>query len=525
MIIAFSSHSKGSGQRAGNYLIADVNPVTKVEREVAPEVVKGDMEATVRLIDSLQFKHTYSSGVLSFAPGQEVTPEMEQDIIGLFERAAFAGLEPDRYSIVWVRHEHAGHHELHFLTARVELSTAKSMNIRPPGERSKELFDDVRTLVNHKYGLASPDDPQRAQELALPNYLAKMQAHAKRMGEEVKEDLRQGIHKVIEKQISSGLIQSRDDVISTLKEAGFEVPRAGKNYITVSDGNNKIRMKGLCYERQFECTRSIEGKLRDATIGRERCPERSISKVSERLKRAVKARAKYNLERYQRKGELALERSRGEREHDLRENDRDLRQDRTMDTLERARAISDRDINVSSNLRQLMEPLEIHDERGERTDKRNHRERGENRLSEETREKRGGSFEGEVPKETLESALLREQGTEIRGDAQGIHGDGLVYRGGDSLRETQKLTGGGLYDRAREAVGRSLEALRAGAESARQVLRQTVKSFARATGRLNRALQHGDQVVGGIRVRLLTLEEEELERTKRKHKDYQRTLF
>jgi hypothetical protein len=40
-----------------------------------------------------------------------------------FERVAFAGLEPDRYSILWVRHRHAGHHELHFVTPRVELAT------------------------------------------------------------------------------------------------------------------------------------------------------------------------------------------------------------------------------------------------------------------------------------------------------------------------------------------------------------------------------------------------------------------
>lgn len=491
MIIAFSSHSKGSGRRAGNYLTAEVIPVTKVKREVAPEVVKGDMEATVKLIDSLQFEHTYSSGVLSFAPGEKVTPKMEQDIIEQFEKAAFAGLEADQYSIVWVRHEHAGHHELHFLTARVELSTGKSMNIRPPGDRSKELFDDVRTLVNHKYGLASPDDPKRSQELALPNYLAKMQAHEKRMGEEVKEDLRQGIHQVIKAQFDQGLIRNRDDVISRLKEAQFEVPRAGKNYITVAVGKNKIRMKGLLYEQQFKSTRAIEGKLRDVAIGSKRCPERAIGKVSERLERAIEARASYNHERYRRKSNLALERSRGERKQDLQEDHRDLRQDKKVDLLEGARAVSDRDISVSSNLRELMGPLEIHDERGERIEKRDRREKGEHCLSRETRKKYGRSFEGEGPKEILEGVFLREQGTEIRGDAQGIHGDGLVYRGGDSLRETQQLVVGGLYDRAREVFGRGFETLREGAERAKRAIEQ-------AAQRLAGAIQRGTELLSSV---------------------------
>ena len=54
-----------------------------------------------------------------------------------FERVAFAGLEPDRYSILWVRHQHAGHHELHFVTPRMELVSGKSLNIHPPGRVSQ----------------------------------------------------------------------------------------------------------------------------------------------------------------------------------------------------------------------------------------------------------------------------------------------------------------------------------------------------------------------------------------------------
>ncbi|MEB6138280.1 relaxase/mobilization nuclease domain-containing protein, partial [Klebsiella pneumoniae] len=65
---------------------------------------------------------------------------MEQAIIDRFEAVAFAGLESDQYNILWVRHEHANHHELHFVTPRVELSSGKSLNIRPPGELAKQTF-------------------------------------------------------------------------------------------------------------------------------------------------------------------------------------------------------------------------------------------------------------------------------------------------------------------------------------------------------------------------------------------------
>src|SRR5688500_2996885 len=110
------------------------------------------------MIDSLPFKHRYTSGVLSFAPGEVITPAMEKAIMDGFERVALAGLQPDQYSILWVRHQHAGHHELHFVVPRVELVTGKSLNIAPPGRESRALFDMFRSWVNSLYGLAAPDD-------------------------------------------------------------------------------------------------------------------------------------------------------------------------------------------------------------------------------------------------------------------------------------------------------------------------------------------------------------------------------
>ncbi|MEB6138371.1 nuclease, partial [Klebsiella pneumoniae] len=70
-------------------------------------VLRGSPKATEQLIDSLDFKHKYTSGVLSFAPNEKVTKEMEQALIDRFEAVAFAGLESDQYNILWVRHEHA----------------------------------------------------------------------------------------------------------------------------------------------------------------------------------------------------------------------------------------------------------------------------------------------------------------------------------------------------------------------------------------------------------------------------------
>jgi hypothetical protein len=181
MIVGFSKRSQGGGSGPVNYLTQDKNPDGSA-RTPLPFVVRGDADIMRRLIDAVPFERTYTSGVLSFAPGEIVTPAMEQDIIDGFERVAFAGLEPDRYAILWVRHQHAGHHELHFVTPRMELASGKSLNIHPPGRVSQRLYDNFRSMINAEYGLACPDDPERARDVSLPNHIAKLQAAADRKG-------------------------------------------------------------------------------------------------------------------------------------------------------------------------------------------------------------------------------------------------------------------------------------------------------------------------------------------------------
>ncbi len=47
-----------------------------------------------------------------------------------FEELAFAGLDPDGYDMLRVRHSHEGRIELHFCTPRMELESGKSLQHR-----------------------------------------------------------------------------------------------------------------------------------------------------------------------------------------------------------------------------------------------------------------------------------------------------------------------------------------------------------------------------------------------------------
>ena len=298
MIVGFSKHGTGGGKGPTEYV---TNPEREGREESPPITVRGDSELTKQLIDSLDFKWKYTSGVLSFAPDEVITPKMESEIIDRFESVAFAGLEPDQYNILWVRHSHAGHHELHFITPRVELETCKSLNIKPPGDRAREHFDDFRSEINAKYGLADPTDPDREKNIVSPNYELKISAEAIRKGEKAPDNIRRLIDEVLTQRAVKGLIRSREDVLNHVKQLGLETTREGKNYITVSDptSEGRWRLKGGLYAQDFEPSTAIER----ADIARERDyskpDQEAARRYGARVERHISARAEYNQSRYQ----------------------------------------------------------------------------------------------------------------------------------------------------------------------------------------------------------------------------------
>ncbi|MDD3026391.1 MAG: relaxase/mobilization nuclease domain-containing protein [Aliarcobacter skirrowii] len=299
MIVGFSGHGTGGGAGPTEYMTDEKR---KGREKEPPEVVRGDPHQTRDLIDSLDFKHKYTSGVLSFAPDEKITPEMEEAIIDRFEKVAFAGLEPDQYNILWVRHTHAGHHELHFVTPRVELSTGKSLNIKPPGDLAQATFDDFRSEINARYGLADPDDPDRARNVSIPDHELKAAAEALRSGQKAPDNIRELIDGVLTERAVQGLISSREDVLEHVKDLGFDVAREGKNYITVTEpeSGGRWRLKGALYGRDFEPSQTIERAeaARQRDYGK---PDAAAaSRYAARVDQHIAKRAEYHQSRYPR---------------------------------------------------------------------------------------------------------------------------------------------------------------------------------------------------------------------------------
>ncbi len=261
--------ARGTGRGSGpvDYVISKTDPATGQPRLPPPEVLRGDPEITRALIDSLDFKHKYTSGVLSFAPEDLPTHTQQALVMTAFEKSAFAGLDQSRYNILWVRHTHTetGRVELHYVTPRVELTTGKSLNIAPPGRKSSEgkplppkLFDDLVDYFNLKYNWARPDDPKRKRIFSPGNNALITKANL-RQGAERSTTPKQIISDFLSQQIELGLIEDRNDVVTVLKEAGFLIPRQGKDYITVVDEQTQTRhrLKGGIYEQDFSITATL----------------------------------------------------------------------------------------------------------------------------------------------------------------------------------------------------------------------------------------------------------------------------
>ena len=305
MIISFFATGTGGGAAPVDYLIArevlayDENrnlirddngqPQTKI-RDPLPEVLHGNPDQTRDLIDASPNKWSYTAGVISFTDREDPSPDAQQEAIELFEALAFAGLDRDQYDCLWVRHSHEGNIELHFCAPRLELSTGKALNIAPPGHEN--AFASLRDLLNKTHGWADPLDPERAREVRET-----IEAPTRAQG-------REALHDWILDQISVGIITDRASMIDALTDAGFEIPRNSKNYITAKDPDTgeRWRLKGEIFHDDWQAeppSREIERGPGDDPERPRRLDGISAGELQERFQQHCDQRAAYNRDRYQ----------------------------------------------------------------------------------------------------------------------------------------------------------------------------------------------------------------------------------
>ena len=203
-------------------------------------VGRSNADRTEALIDASRHQWTYRAGVISFAAEDVPTEDQQAEVMDHFERQAFAGLDPTQYDVLWVRHNHEDRVELHFCTLRLELSSGRSLNIAPPGY--EKAFDSLRDVMNQRHGWADPMELERTQEVRDT-----IEAPTRAQG-------RDELHAWLQDQISVGLITDRASMVDALTDAGFDIPRAGKAYLTALDPDTgeRWRLKGEIFHEDWQ---------------------------------------------------------------------------------------------------------------------------------------------------------------------------------------------------------------------------------------------------------------------------------
>lgn len=329
MMVRFFDHGDGSGAAAVEYLLAaEVAAYTKdrkriptqtVRRDVLPDLLAGDPNLTRHLIDSNTRKWRYTSGVVAFHADDAPSDDQQAAVMRDFEKAAFTGLEVDQANILWVRHQHMGNVELHYLIPRVELYGNRSFNPAPPG--SEKYFNTFRDYWNARAGWVSPEEPER-KRMTKPVF---------DLGD--RKQIKETIQTLIVQKIEVGEIHTHADVRAVLAkldglefkpltekqlekrrkadaiEAEGAKPRRRETRLTMriagtSDSQNTLRLEDRIFHEDWTADEYFAAK--PASEGREpisrnrRADPGDVERLRAAFDASVERRTEKNRARYER---------------------------------------------------------------------------------------------------------------------------------------------------------------------------------------------------------------------------------
>lgn len=285
MIVKFLPHKgKGTCKATMDYLLGKDR-----DREQA-KILQGDPEITRQLADSLEFKHKYTVGVLSFEE-KDLDDKTKKEIMADFEKSLLCGLAHDQYDITWIEHKDKDRLELNFVIPKVELNTGKAMNpyYDPIDRKRVNAFKDH---TNAKYDLHDPNDPANRQPYT-PNM---------RLPKEKKE-LQEAITGFLIQKIGEGSITDREGVLRALEsDLGLSVARITPNAISIKDPTNEngrnIRLKGEIYADTFRFSQEHSTENERASQNYRANRIERISTTGAELTAEIERKRAFNIQRY-----------------------------------------------------------------------------------------------------------------------------------------------------------------------------------------------------------------------------------
>jgi len=261
MIVRFFKTGQSRGEAPVHYLLRLRDHKGDLRPEL-PEVLEGNANLTISLINGITRQHKYASGCLAFRANEQPTRAEIYNIIDKFKFAVSQGLKEDQFNTLFVLHREppdpksgvCGFH-IHFVMPMTILAgrtpsgkdlTGRRWNPHPPGKQTIETMEVFTKTINHEYGWEQVKE--RSTKVGIDSFWRKNQNCT---NAEKAELLRRELNKAIR----GGLINSRDELCAHLDHMlGLAVTRTGSDYVSVKfPGSGKaIRLKGAMFDDQTD---------------------------------------------------------------------------------------------------------------------------------------------------------------------------------------------------------------------------------------------------------------------------------
>ena len=154
MIVRVFNSGTSRGDAPVNYLLSDTDH-TGQPRAVKPEVLDGHPATTIAVINAIDRKHKYVSGVMAFRADENPSTKEIRQLVQSFKDTMLPGLKADQYNSLFVLHRDKGNTEIHFVVPMAQFfstGTTRRLNIHPPGPRNLLLYEAFTQVTNHQLG-------------------------------------------------------------------------------------------------------------------------------------------------------------------------------------------------------------------------------------------------------------------------------------------------------------------------------------------------------------------------------------
>ena len=281
MLVKIHRRGKGGGAGPIDYLMG------KDRNREHATLLRGNIDQTHQLIDSLSFSRNYTSGVISFEE-KDIPTEQKEFLMDQLERTLLCGLDANQYDCLWIEHKDKGRLELNFLIPNVELQTGK--RLQPYYDKvDKKRKDAFQIIMNDKFNLS---DPKKKKKNRTMSYRSDLPQGRK----EAMEHITQALNRFAE----VGEISCRNDVIKSLQENGFEVARQTKNSISIRLPGEKrnLRLTGGIYEHDFRAGQGVRAAISETIEQYSKSNQQRVSNAKRVYKDSFERVSAYNSEKY-----------------------------------------------------------------------------------------------------------------------------------------------------------------------------------------------------------------------------------